>query len=208
MRRVLLAVVLLLALPASAQAAFDVSSYSVTPSGLAAGSHPDVAVAIGFSGDEHVRDLRVSLPPGLVGNPNAAARCAAAKFQTDTCAANTRVGTTSVQSTLLGLPITATGDVYNLPPDAGEPARLGVIVRPPLGANKIFLITHIALRPADGGLDSIIAGIPSTVTVLGLPAEITITSMNLTLLGRPPGASQPFMTMPTGCGPAAARLVA
>jgi hypothetical protein len=104
MRRILFALVLLLAAPASAQAAFDVSSFSVTPSGLQAGSHPNVAVAIGFSGDEHVRDLRVSLPPGLVGNPNAAPYCAAAKFQSDTCAANTRVGTTAVDSTLLGCP--------------------------------------------------------------------------------------------------------
>jgi hypothetical protein len=207
-RRALLAVALLLALPSSAQAAFDVSSFTVTPSGLAAGSHPNVAIAIGFSGNEHVRDLTVGLPPGLVGNPNATPRCAAAKFQADACADNTRVGTTSVQSTLLGLPVTADGTVYNLDPGAGEPARLGVIVRPPLGANKIFLITHVALRPADGGLDSIINGIPSTVTVLGLQQEITITSMNLTLLGRPPGAAQPFMTLPTGCGPAGARLVA
>jgi hypothetical protein len=209
MRRVLLALVLLLAAPASAQAAFDVSSFSVTPSGLQAGSHPDVAVAIGFSGNEHVRDLTVSLPPGLVGNPNATPKCAAAKFQSDSCAANTRVGTTSVDSTLLGLPITATGDVYNLPPDPGEPARLGVIVRPPLGADKIFLIVHAALRPSDGGLDSMIAGIPSTVSVLGLQQEITITAMNLTLLGRPGGASsEPFMTMPTGCAPATAHLAA
>src|SRR3954468_22107696 len=208
MRRVVLAVALLLVLPSSAQAAFDVSSFTVKPSGLAAGSHPDVAIAIGFSGNEHVRDLTVSLPPGLVGNPNATPRCAAAKFQTDTCAANTRVGATAVQSTLLGLPVTANGDVYNLQPDAGEPARLGVIVRPPLGADKVFLITHVALRPADGGLDSIINGIPSTVGILGIQQEMTITSMNLTLLGRPPGASQPFMTMPTGCGPATGRLVA
>src|ERR1700750_669749 len=124
MRRGVLAVVLVVRLPAGAQAAFGVSSFTVTPSGLAAGSHPDVAIAIGFSGNEHVRDLRVSLPPGLVGNPNATARCLAAKFQTDTCAPNARVGTPTVQSTLLGLPVPANGDVYTPPPDAGEPARL------------------------------------------------------------------------------------
>jgi hypothetical protein len=208
MRRVLLAAAILFVLPASAQASFDVGSFGVTPSGLAAGSHPDVAIAIGFSGNEHVRDLTVSLPPGVVGNPNATPRCAAAKFQSDTCAANTRVGTTAVQSTLLGLPVTANGDVYNLQPAAGEPARLGVIVRPPLGASKVFLITRVALRPADGGLDSVITGIPSTVTILGIQQEMSIVSMNLTLLGRPPGASQPFMTMPTGCAPATAKLVA
>jgi hypothetical protein len=208
-RRLVLALLLMLAAPASAQAAFQVTSFKVTPSGLAAGSHPDVAIGLGFGGDEHVRDLMVSLPPGLVGNPNATARCAAAKFRADACAANTRVGTTSVDSMLLGLvSVTAAGDVYNLAPGPGEPARLGIIVRPPLGADKVFLISRVALRPADGGLDSIITGIPSTVRVLGLEQEMSIRSMTLTLLGRPPGAARPFMTMPTGCGPATARLAA
>jgi hypothetical protein len=208
MRWVLLAVVGLLALPASAQASFDVSSFTVTPSGTAAGSHPDVSISLGFSGNEHVRDLTVSLPPGLIGNPDATARCATAKFQADDCAGNTRVGTTAVQSTLLGVPVTADGDVYNLQPSTGEPARLGVIVRPPLGADKVFLITRVALRKADGGLDSIVTGIPSTVRLLGIEQEMTIQSMNLTLLGRPAGAAQPFMTLPTGCGPATGRATA
>jgi hypothetical protein len=207
-RRLLLALALLLAAPASAQAAFQVTSFTVTPTGLAAGSHPDVSIALGFGGDEHVRDLTVSLPPGLVGNPNATARCTAAKFQADDCADNTRIGTTSVDSTLLGLPVSAEGDVYNLAPGQREPARLGIIVRPPLGAAKVFLISRVALRPADGGLDSIITGIPSTVRVLGIEQEMSIKSMNLTLLGRPPRAAKPFMTMPTGCGPATARVTA
>src|SRR5919202_5086592 len=105
MRRLLLALALLLVAPASAEAAFQVTSFTVTPSGLAAGSHPDVGIALGFGGDAHVRDLKVSLPPGLVGNPNATPRCSAAKFRADACAATTRVGTTAVDSTLLGLPV-------------------------------------------------------------------------------------------------------
>src|SRR3954447_12459217 len=208
MRRLLLAVVVLLAAPASAQAAFSVDSFTVTPSGLAAGSHPDVAVALGFGGDEHVRDLRLSLPPGLVGNPNATPKCSAANFQDDGCAATTRVGTTTVHSTLLGLPVDAAGDVYNLVPGPSEPARLGIVVRPPLGADKVFLISRVALRPSDGGLDSIIAGIPSTVRVLGIEQEMSIRSMDLTLLGRPAGARTAFITMPTGCGPATAHVTA
>ena len=213
MSRILLAVALLLAVPASAQAAFDVPTFSVAPSGLQAGSHPDVSVTLGFapygSGNESVRDLTIGLPPGLVGNPNATARCSAAEFQADECADNMRVGTTSVQTRiplLLGASITAQGDVYNLRPAAGEPARLGVVVRPPLGAEKVFLVSRVALRPADGGLDSIITGIPNTV---GIPifgdVPMYIESMNLTLLGRPPGASKPFMTLPTSCRPAVAR---
>jgi hypothetical protein len=216
MRGALLALAIVLLAPATAQAAFEVRSFSVTPTGLQAGSHPDVNVAIGFAPysvanpPEHVRDLVISLPPGLVGNPNATARCAADKFAADQCAANTRVGTTSVRTTIpaliTGITVTAQGDVYNLRPGPGEPARLGVVVRPPVG-NKVFLVTRIALRPSDGGLDSVITGIPSTATIV-VPQEMFIESMDLTLLGRPPGASGPFMTMPTGCRPAAARVAA
>jgi hypothetical protein len=217
--RFLLVVALLLALPASAQAAFEVRSFTVTPTSLQAGSHPDVNVALGFapysvaSPPEHVHDLTISLPPGLVGNPNATPRCSAADFQADDCAANTRVGTTSVRTTIpaliTGITVDASGDVYNLHPAAGEPARLGVVVRPPLGASKVFLITKVALRSTDGGLDSILNDIPSTVTLPLLGQSQTwIESMNLTLLGRPAGAKQPFMTMPTSCRTATARVVA
>jgi hypothetical protein len=210
-RSLLLVVAVLLALPASAQAAFDVPAFSVTPTGLQAGSHPDVSVALQFNGDEHVRDLTLSLPPGLVGNPNATARCSASAFAADECPATTRIGTTSVVTRialLSVLPITAEGDVYNLRPAAGEPARLGVVVRPPLGAEKVFIVSRVALRPSDGGLDSIITGLPSTIgTPLG-DLDMRIESMNLTLLGRPEGAKQPFMTMPTSCRAATARVVA
>jgi hypothetical protein len=217
--RLLLALTLLLAAPASAQAAFEVQSFTVTPSGLAAGSHPVVAVAIGFapynsgSPPEHVRDLTISLPPGLVGNPNAAGRCSQAQFQADSCATSTKVGTTSVRTAiplLLGSTITANGDVYNLQPGAGEPARLGVVVRPPLGADKVFIVSRVALRSSDGGLDSIITNLPAKV---GIPLlgqqDMWIESMNLTLLGKPGGGTAtPFMTLPTSCGPATASLTA
>jgi hypothetical protein len=211
--RFLLAIAVLLAVPASAQAAFELRSFTVAPSGLQAGSHPDVNVALDFapwsaaSPPEHVRDLTISLPPGLVGNPNATPRCTQADFEADECAANTRVGTTSVRTTIavavVPITVTANGDVYNLRPGAGEPARLGVVVRPPVG-DKVFLVSRVALRPSDGGLDSILTGMPSTIG----PLEMWIERMNLTLLGRPPGASKPFMTMPTSCRAATARVMA
>ena len=219
-RRLLLPLlVLIFAAPASAQAAFEVQSFTVTPSGLVAGSHPNVAVAIGFapydSGNppERPRDLTISLPPGLVGNPNAAGRCTQAQFQADNCAAATKVGTTSVRTTiplLLGSSITADGDVYNLVPGASEPARLGVVVRPPLGADKVFIVSPVALRSSDGGLDSIITNLPQKV---GIPLlgqqDMWLESMSLTLLGNPPGGpATPFMTLPTSCGPATATLAA
>jgi hypothetical protein len=209
-RALLLAAAISLLLPALAQAQFDVRAFSVTPSGLQAGSHPDVTISAAFtpyelgSPPEHVRDLTISLPPGLVGDPTSVPRCRQAAFQADTCAAATRVGTTSVRTViplLLGLPITATGDVYNVDPAGGEPARLGVVVRPPLGASKVFISSPVRIRPSDGGLDSVITGLPATIgTPLG-EVEMWIESMDLTL-------ARPFLSLPTSCRPAQASIAA
>jgi hypothetical protein len=158
-RILILAGLLSLLLPAAAQAQFDVPAFSVTPESLQAGSHPDVTIHAEFTGSEHVRDLTISLPPGLVGDPTSTPRCAQGAFRADDCPASTRVGTTSVRTVippLQVLPIDATGDVYNVAPDAGEPARLGVVVRPPLGASKVFIVSPVRIRPSDGGLDSVI----------------------------------------------------
>ncbi len=198
-----MAVLLTLLLPAIAQAQFDVPAFSVTPKSLQAGSHPDVTIHAEFSGSEHVRDLTISLPPGLAGDPTSKPRCAQAAFQADNCPAATRVGTTSVRTVippLAILPITASGDVYNVVPAAGEPARLGVVVRPP-GASKVFIASPVRIRPADGGLDSVITNMPSTVSVAGLPVEMFIQAMDLTL-------SAPFASLPTACKPAQARVAA
>ncbi len=211
MRAALLAVLLVLLLPAAASAQFEVTGFSVTPSGLQAGSHPDLAIAATFTPynagapPEHVRDLVISLPPGLVGDPSSKPRCAQAAFAADTCPAATRVGGTTVDTViplLLGVPIAATGDVYNVVPGPGEPARLGVVVRPPLGAEKVFIVSPVRLRPSDGGLDSVITNMPSKVgiPVLG-PVDMWIEGMSLTL-------ESPFVSLPTSCAAAQATVAA
>ena len=198
-----MAVVVSLLLPGLAQADFGVPGFSVTPKSLQAGSHPDVTIHAEFSGSEHVRDLTISLPPGLVGDPSSKPKCGQAAFQADNCPAASRVGTTSVRTVISALPVVpldAAGDVYNVVPAAGEPARLGVVVRPP-GASKVFIASPVRIRPSDGGLDSVITNMPSTVTVAGLPVEMFIQAMDLTL-------AAPFASLPTSCKPAQARIAA
>jgi hypothetical protein len=205
MRASFLAVLLSLLVPAAAQAQFDVTAFSVTPASLQAGSHPDVTIHAEFSPNQHVRDLTISLPPGLVGDPTSRPRCAQSAFQADTCPAASRVGSTTVRTVippLQVLPVNAAGDVYNVVPGAGEPARLGVVVRPPLGASKVFIASPVRIRPADGGLDSVIKDMPSTVTLplLG-ETEMFIEAMDLTL-------ASPFASLPTSCKPAQASIAA
>ena len=214
--RLLLALALLLAVPASAQAAFEVRSFSVTPTALQAGSHPtsasrsasrrtDVgqpAASTSATSDQPAAragrqpERDAALQPGAVPGRRLRRR-------------TTRVGTTSVKTTIpaliTGITVDATGDVYNLAPGAGEPARLGVVVRPPLGADKVFLVT----RSRCGRATAAWTRSSRTSRRRSAPAARRaghVDRVDEPDAARPPaGASQPFMTMPTGCGPATAQ---
>jgi hypothetical protein len=185
-----------LAVPAVARADAYVANFSLAPAGTAAGLHSQVDMHAEFGSADPVRDLHIHLPTGLVGNPKAVPACSQADFAADNCAADTRVGTTSADATatVLVLPVnaTATGYVYNVVPNADEPARLGVILSAFGGIGQVPpLPVEVALRP-DGGLDTTIRNIPATVA--GLPTVIN--SMDLHL----GGATAPtFMTTPTQC---------
>jgi hypothetical protein len=84
--------------------------------------------------------------------------------------------------------------LYNLMPARAEPARLGAVIATPLG-EKLFIPTTINVRASDGGLDSVVTDLPTTLAGLDLYTE----RMSFTLLGRPAG---PFMRNPTSCKPA------
>jgi hypothetical protein len=186
-----LAVLVLLGLMApAARADITVDALTLTPSTTAAGQPAQIAMHAEFSTGDAVKDLVVHLPPGLVGNPRAVGACPQAQFAADpsTCPAAAKVGTTSVGTTL----IPVSGDVYNLVPDAGEPARLGVSLM-----NGSIKQTVLASLRADGGLDTIIRDLPNRDPVLGVP--LAVKSLDLTLDKR-------FMTNPTSCGAGAASV--
>jgi hypothetical protein len=214
-RRTLLAACFLAVLAtiaaAPARAAVTISAFHVTPSSTAAGAHADVTIATSFdygsTPSDQVRDLAVTLPPGLLGNPTVTARCSQAAFAADSCPDATKVGTVSVVAQLAGLPVDTTnpGDAYSLEPTGGEPARLGIVTRPlPLGLGKIFITAPVQLNPATGALTTSIASLPQSV--LGLPVRID--SMSLTLLGKVNNGTANFLTNPTSCNPATSTVSA
>ena len=190
---------------APARAGVTISSFHVTPASTAAGAHTTVTVATSFdygsTPSDQVRDLAVTLPPGLLGNPTVTARCSQAAFAADSCPAATNVGTVSVVAQLAGLPLetTSPGDAYSIDPTGSEPARLGIVTRPlPLGLGKIFISAPVQLNPATGALTTSITNLPTSV--LGLPVRID--SMSLTLLGKVNNGAANFLTNPTSCKPA------
>jgi hypothetical protein len=170
-RPILLAAALFLMGAAPAHAAF-----TVTPSTTQAGAPANVTIHADFgTTPSHVA---LHLPPGLVGNPNAAAKCPIATFKAGGCSPASQVGTASATPSL-GIPIP--GFVYNLEPQPGEPARLGITIGL-LVQNQ----ASVTLRP-DGGLDSTIAALED--------GGLGVKALDLTL-------SSSFMTLPTSCAPA------
>jgi hypothetical protein len=90
-----------------------------------------------------LKDIRVDLPVGLSVNPQATPQCDLGSFEAETCPATAQVGTSTVTTAALGVvapPIVA--PVYNLIPNAGEPALFGFRVLGSIGG-PVFLKSDI-----------------------------------------------------------------
>jgi hypothetical protein len=197
----LLFVVPMLALPASALASVTLDSAKLTPSTTQAAAHAKVTIDLSFgvTGSDDVKSIGVVLPQGLVGDPNSADRCRPDKFAADQCADSTVVGTTTAGAVIMGtIPQDVPGTVYNLQPKGGEPARLGVVLRPsavgliPLA--KVFLESPVTTGPETNfGLKTVFDNLPRNSGGL----DIQLTSQQLVLNDK--AAHGPFITNPTGC---------
>jgi hypothetical protein len=203
----LLIACLTLALPAGASAAVSFSSFKVTPSTTQAGAHPTVTIDAAFNVDptsDDVKSLGVTLPQGLVGDPNAADRCKIADFTADACPASSKVGTTTasviatVPPGLVEVPQDAPGDVYNLQPQGGEAARLGIVLRPTAAGvfplDKVFLQSGVTTGPQTGyGLLTLFDNLPRASGGL----DTRVVAQKLVLNAN--GAHGAFLTNPTDC---------
>lgn len=213
----LFAAALLLVVAAQASA-FGVSSFKVTPSTTQAAGHATVSVEIKRTGTligEDIRDIVAELPPGLLANAEATTKCPQSSFTRDRCSSLSQVGDVSIQATALGLlPLTASGVVELLQPDATDPATLGYIIRPPTSSfgiiNKIYLKNHIAVRSdSDYGLTSLNLGIPKAASIFSfIHVPITINTMKFSLNARANSSKtgRYFEVNPSSCTPAVSRL--
>jgi hypothetical protein len=201
------------AAPASA---FDVPTFSVTPSTTQAGGHPDLTVQIDRTGadNEDVRDLYLDLPPGLIGNTTTVGSCTDAQFNSDTCPANSAVGSVSAVAVAVGLSLPpTTGTIYNLVPGPTEPGAIGIVLRPtgaPLAISPVFIRGSIEVAPNgpdDVNLRNVVLNQPRQIFLLGIiPVDITVNSLTLTLNGAGTlGPGTYFLTNPTSCATATSK---
>ena len=180
----------LLAPPAAAQAGFGIEAGSLSTTALAnegglldnlASTHPyswTLAFKLNLDSEGateggEMRDLLVDLPPGMVGNPFAVARCSRQEFEggTPKCSPNSQVGILHASIPGLGL---VSGPIYDLIPPPGTAAQLGFSV---IGLNAL---ENVSLRSGEEeeryGLRSTTNGIPREVTsveatIWGTPAD-------------------------------------
>jgi hypothetical protein len=187
-----------------------------------AGSHPyeatfafDMNNLVVFHGafTEHAaggepRNLAFSLPPGLIGNPNAVPKCTHLEFNANNCPATSQVGVIAAEAPAeVFLDEGKEGEstkyniraVYNLAPPAGEPAQFGFQVA------EINNELDTSVRDgSDYGLVSHSNNITqrqvigAVLTLWGEPGNETHSRFHV---GGPVGIGEtPFLTLPTSCG--------
>jgi RTX calcium-binding nonapeptide repeat (4 copies) len=214
-----LAVLGLLLAGSPAQAAMSFSNPHAAPANTQAGAHSDFTLSFEISGD-HIRNLTTELPPGLVGNPQSAGFCVPSQLVNNACPPSSIIGSASSDVTAspapplpLTLPLTATGNVYNMIPQGNDPATLGIVLtalpsNPVVSSDPVILIGHASARSGDFGLNTTILDIPRTagitvsVPLLGdihqnSPVHIDSTALTL---------NRSFMTNPTSCGTKTTRI--
>ena len=126
-RSVLPAALIALFVATPAQAALNVSAFSVTPSTTKAGGHPDLTVSESFDPPTaDVKQIVLHLPAGLTANARAAPFCRRSYLIADLCPLQTKVGKVSLVGIALGFEAEVARNIYNVKPSGQEALRLGV----------------------------------------------------------------------------------
>ncbi len=138
--------------------------------------------------DGDLRDLRIALPPGLIANPNALAKCTPAQFHTprsspfetsrsgESCPDQTQVGTVEVQTSLGGGQPRRFG-LFNLNPAPGVPAQLSFA---PFGSP---IVLDSAVLPSPDG------SYVFTLEASDFSQSLDVSGLSLALWGTPWAAS-------------------
>jgi hypothetical protein len=199
---------------------FSVSSFQINPSTTAAGGHPDLYANASFGyGDagDSVKDVTVTLPPGVGANPTAAtATCSPTQLAANACPAASQIGGGSVVANVSGAGGAISGTqnlnaaLYLMP--AQNSSQFVVIgITASLGTAEVFSTSAPATLNSAGEVVLTFTGIPNGVTLFtGTPSQLSATaqilSLNLKFNGTVDG--NPFTTAPTSCNVATGTLTA
>jgi hypothetical protein len=197
--------------PSAYAAPFGVASYTNGTSSNQAGAHADFTTSFEMNSEAlggpvgQLRNVRVVLPEGFVGNPQATPRCSAAQLSDYDCQPSAQVG---VLETKFSSPAENIGEepvlfqeqspLYNMVPTPGHPATLAT----QLTFNTVMIETDV-LRDGTyrvvanvSEISTLLPLISTAVTLWGVPADSSHDALR-------PGAA-PNNNLPSGAGVAPA----
>jgi hypothetical protein len=216
-------VALLLSAPC-ARASFGIASFSATATNrdgsadLQAGSHPyEVTFELALNEDGEgspagtLSGIAIDLPAGVVANQGATPRCSRADFVAGTlpsCPGDTQVGVADINR---GLSASFHVGMYNLTPDPGSPATLGLSID-----NSAVLLDASPRSTSDYGITASDPIVPTRVEIhsitehlWGVPADPGHDPERICFPNGPEGGMvegcssdgdpAPFLSLPTTC---------
>lgn len=193
------------------------------PPDIQAGSHPfqvTISFTLKTTTDAHgqtipdgaLKDLRMELPPGMIGNLAGLPQCANEAFENSVfleqgCPASTQIGTLTLNTTVTNVTL----PVFNLQPPPGVPARLGVfaLLLPVVMDVSVRTGGDYGLTVEQRNLAQFLGTLGATLTLWGVPADKAHDPLRgscLNLDGSSSGECpsdaprQPFLTLPGACG--------
>jgi hypothetical protein len=195
----------LAAMTTSARASIGISAFSVTPSstqtgGVSGNPGPSLTIDAQFTtpNGDSPKDVKLSLPPGVLANPTAVPLCSTAMFTRGACPSSSQIGSGSITGTApsFGLTLSLPTYAYLTQPTGPEPARIGLIVYF-FGFPVETQSAPIAIRTSPTvGIDIPLSSLPNQLD--GIP--VVINGMHLTIAGAVNGKT--FTRNPTSCSTA------
>jgi hypothetical protein len=170
-------------------------TFAVSSSDLTAGASPAVTMDIARApGEQLLRDLEISLPPGLVGGVQGVGLCLGDAASTGACPDDSRVGSAVTVAGAGGDPIRLGGSIYLTSGTGGAPAALLSVIPARVGPydfGNVLVRSNIHVRQSDAGFEVAASGLPQVVG--GIPLRLRGLSLRLDRPG--------FLRNPTSCDP-------
>jgi hypothetical protein len=192
---------------ASPTGSFDVTgcpgALPFAPSFAAGSTNPSAGAGTGFTlqvgradGQQHLRSLSVSLPPGLLANVGSVPLCGDAQAAAGTCSDASQVGTSTVAAGAGAHPFYLSGKAFLTGAYKGAPFGLSIVVPAvagPLNLGTVVVRAAIAVDPHDAHLTITSDDLPQILQ--GIPLRLRSIEVDVNRPG--------FMFNPTNCSPMA-----
>ncbi len=143
-------------------------SLEFTSSDNQAAAHPETvrAVVDKPAGQQVLSSMRLVLPKGMMGNPNAAPKCSQIQANIDMCPANSKIGKVRASARIfefLGEDLDVDGKLYMAEPFLdGDPGGAFLILDLPEVAGGGYMILNVRLvLNDDNRIEAIVTGLPT-----------------------------------------------